>query len=168
MLRICPSQPANAGVRPNKKMNTNKFFLLCIIAFTVVFSQNEIRPSISDTIFSNENDLTPASAIQKLFNDQSNNVIVTVSGKIIKILNDDLKGSRHQKFIIQLSNGHTLLIAHNIDIAQRVTGIKIGTKVIIHGEYEWNNKGGVIHWTHRDINGFHENGWIKVGEEKYD
>ncbi|QOY51204.1 DUF3465 domain-containing protein [Candidatus Sulfurimonas baltica] len=41
------------------------------------------------------------------------------SGDVIRVLSDDNTGSRHQRFIIRLSSGQTLLIAHNIDLAPK-------------------------------------------------
>lgn len=82
------------------------------------------------------------------------------SGKVIKILHDDLKGSRHQKFILKLASGQTLLVAHNIDLAEKIRGLSVDDQVEFYGEYEWDAKGGVIHWTHHDPNGRHEDGWL--------
>lgn len=76
------------------------------------------------------------------------------------ILADDLYGSRHQRFIIELVSGQTLLIAHNIDLAPRINTLFVGDRVKFLGEYAWNDKGGVIHWTHYDPAGGHEDGWI--------
>jgi hypothetical protein len=42
------------------------------------------------------------------------------TGFVRLLLHDDDDGSRHQRFIIQLSNRQTLLIAHNIDVAERI------------------------------------------------
>jgi len=81
-------------------------------------------------------------------------------GKVISVLADDLDGSRHQRFIVQLASGQTLLITHNIDIAPRITGLKVGDSVSFNGEYVWNEKGGVIHWTHHDPQGRHVAGWV--------
>ena len=39
---------------------------------------------------------------------------------------------------------------HNIDIVQRIDGLKAGDNVRFNGEYVWKEKGGVIHWTHHD------------------
>jgi hypothetical protein len=58
---------------------------------------------------------------------------------VTRILADDNDGSRHQRFILEVGGGRTLLIAHNIDLAPRVTGLKVGDTVEFHGEYEWND-----------------------------
>lgn len=82
-------------------------------------------------------------------------------GVVIRLLSDDDRGSRHQRFIVRLSTGRTLLIAHNIGIAPRIPSLQMGDTVAFNGEYEWNDKGGVIHWTHRDPRAHHASGWIK-------
>ncbi len=88
-------------------------------------------------------------------------------GKVIKILRDDTKGSKHQRFILKISNNITVLIAHNIDLAKRVRNIRVGDKITFYGEYEWNKKGGVIHWTHHDPRARHTNGWLKHNGKTY-
>lgn len=40
--------------------------------------------------------------------------------------NDDTNGSRHQRFLLALDAGHTLLVAHNIDLAPRVPELRSG------------------------------------------
>ncbi len=67
-----------------------------------------------------------------------------------------------------MPSGQTVLFAHNIDLAPRLNGLKVGDRVEFHGEYEWNAKGGVIHWTHRDPLGRHEPGWLKHNGRRYD
>lgn len=83
------------------------------------------------------------------------------SGTVIRVLSDDNDGSRHQRFILQLANGRTLLIAHNIDLAPRINGIREGDKVEFFGEFRSNPQGGVIHWTHHDPQGRHPGGWLR-------
>ena len=106
-------------------------------------------------------------AISNAFAQQQSNVQVQASGKVKAILADDNNGSRHQKFILTLGNGLTVLIAHNIDLAPRIEHLKKGDTVEFNGEYEYSPKGGVIHWTHRDPKGFHENGWLKYQGQTY-
>ena len=83
------------------------------------------------------------------------------AGIVSRILPDDDAGIRHQRFILRLQSGQTLLVAHNIDLAPRIDDLKEGDTVEYSGEYEWNPKGGVVHWTHRDPSGRHVAGWLK-------
>lgn len=89
------------------------------------------------------------------------------SGSVTRILSDDNSGSKHQRFIIKLASGQTLLVAHNIDLAPRVAGIAVNDRVQFHGEYEWNSQGGVVHWTHSDPNGRHINGSLRSKGRTY-
>ena len=84
---------------------------------------------------------------------------MTADATVIKNLKDDKKGSQHQKFLVELAPDITLLVAHNIDLAPRAPVVK-GDKIKIKGRYEWNNRGGVVHWTHHDPKGKKEGGWI--------
>ena len=86
---------------------------------------------------------------------------VSGQGRVIKVLKDDREGRRHQRFLLRLGSGQVVLVAHNIDLAPRVEGLRTGDTVEFFGEYEWNAKGGVIHWTHRDPRGRHTDGWLK-------
>lgn len=95
-----------------------------------------------------------------LFADNHSNVQVYGNGTVIAMLPDDLSGSRHQKFIIELNSNQTLLVTHNIDLASRINDLSLGDRIEFFGEYEWNNEGGVIHWTHHDPDEVHVNGWI--------
>lgn len=88
-------------------------------------------------------------------------------GTVSKILRDDLDGSRHQRFILTLTGGRTLLIAHNIDLAPRISSISIGDQIEFYGVFESNPKGGVIHWTHHDPNGRNIGGWLKKNGRIY-
>jgi len=88
-------------------------------------------------------------------------------GSVIRVLPDDNKGSRHQKFIIRLDSGKTLLVAHNIDLAPRIRMITEGDNIEFYGVFEPNAKGGVIHWTHKDPNRRHIDGWLKHNGRTY-
>ena len=104
---------------------------------------------------------------QQAFENRQSDLQVRGSAVVEKILPDDNKGSRHQRFIVRLQSGQKLLIAHNIDLAPRINALQENDPVEFYGEYEWNDKGGVIHWTHHDPKGRHPGGWIKHDGETY-
>lgn len=106
-------------------------------------------------------------SIQSAYRAKASDVQVRSTGIVVKILPDDNIGSRHQKFILKLSKNHTILIAHNISLAPRIKSIKVGDSVEFYGEYEWNAKGGVVHWTHHDPAGKHKGGWLKHKGRRY-
>jgi hypothetical protein len=119
-------------------------------------SQRPIQsPNNSDAVFANA------------FANRLSNLQVSGQGIVIKLLPDDNSASRHQKFIVKLANGQTLLIAHNVDLAPRVSGLSKGDSVMFSGQYEWNANGGLLHWTHRDPDGSHPSGWLKHQGQTY-
>ena len=115
----------------------------------------------AQTPFKHENGSDDVAKIERAFRLKQRDVQVRASGRVIAILPDDNEGSRHQKFILKLSNEQTLLVAHNIDLAPRIANIQKDDKVEFFGEYEYSDKGGVIHWTHHDPADKHVSGWLK-------
>lgn len=105
--------------------------------------------------------------LKDAFQRRTSNIQVEGEGKVSKILPDDKDGSRHQKIIVALNSGQTILIAHNIDLAGKIDPIRLGDFIAFNGEYEWTEKGGLVHWTHHDPNGHHVAGWIKHDGQTY-
>jgi hypothetical protein len=106
-------------------------------------------------------------SVASAFRDNASGVQVSGKGVATRILSDDSDGSRHQRFILKLPSGQTLLVAHNIDLAPRISSLREGDSVEFNGVYEWNSKGGIIHWTHHDPEGRHEAGWLKHNGKTY-
>lgn len=57
------------------------------------------------------------------FRSRANNLQIGGSGTVVKLLPNDNDGSRHQRFIVRLKSGQTLLVAHNVDLAPRVESV---------------------------------------------
>ena len=108
-----------------------------------------------------------ADPIGSAFASGISDIQVEGEGTVTRVLPDDLNGPRHQRFIVQLASGQTLLMAHNIDIAPRIDGLEAGDNVRFSGEYVWNEKGGVVHWTHHDPRGRHVAGWVMRNGKTY-
>ena len=111
--------------------------------------------------------VTDDNAIGRAFASGISDIQVEGEGTVIRVLPDDVNGSRHQRFIVELASGQTLLITHNIDIAPRINALEVGDNVRFTGEYVWNAKGGVIHWTHHDPRGRHVAGWVLHNGKTY-
>lgn len=142
------------------KRQTQRLWLL--VAFIIVIYGASQYPQQQDASVS-----APQTEIADLYQQQQSDVQIEATGRVIRILQDDNDGSRHQRFIIEMADGHTLLVAHNIDLAPRINGLEVGDEVTIYGEYEWNNKGGVMHWTHHDPDNEHPHGWIRHQGQLY-
>lgn len=143
-----------------------KKLILLAVAVALIYGfvhEKGISIPISISLSSQSTDST----LQKAYKNRQNNLQVQGKGVVTKLLRDDLKGSRHQKFILKLSTGQTLLVSHNIDLAPRINRLKTGDTVEFYGKYEWNSKGGIIHWTHHDPDGRHIGGWLKHKDKTY-
>lgn len=102
----------------------------------------------------------------KAARDRESGFLVLLDGEVFKSLPDDTQGDEHQRFLMRLSGGHTLLVAHNTDLAHRIP-IREGDRVRVRGQYEWNERGGVVHWTHLDPGRRREGGWVMLDGKKY-
>ncbi len=116
-------------------------------------------PSSNSKSPATDNKQATLDKIRKAADSQKSGWWLATSGKVIKVLKDDTKGHQHQKFLLKLAPDVTLLVAHNIDLAPRVP-LRKGDSIKIRGRYEWNNRGGVLHWTHHDPKGRKKDGWI--------
>lgn len=149
--------------------------LSCIMVFGFFMSACQpLNTNQTDTMNS-ENDAKGVydcknTAITEAFLAKRSDVQVKGCGIIVSVLPDDTKGSKHQRLIVNLANtqNHTVLIAHNIDLAPKATTVKKDKQIGFYGEYEYNPKGGVVHWTHHDPAGRHQGGWIEVDGKRYE
>ena len=146
---ICSESPVPPGFSITTEAQGNLVGTCRTKAFLIVAaSQGQAERSI-------DND-----TIGRAFESRASDIQVEGEGTVIRVLPDDLKTPRHQRFIVTLSSGQTVLITHNIDIAPRIDELVAGDRVRFNGEYVWNEKGGVVHWTHHDPRGKHVTGWV--------
>lgn len=141
---------------PNFPVLLVALFLGLLAIFNPVRADQVSRPNI-----------LPASQLQHIFQARQSGLMTEGEGVIIKLLPDDTEGSRHQRFILRLENGLTLLFAHNVDLARRIANPRPGDRIRFRGQYEWNDKGGVIHWTHHDPANRHPAGWLEHQGVRY-
>ena len=111
--------------------------------------------------------LSDNAAIGRAFANRARDVRVDGSGSVSRVLSDDNQGGRHQRFLVLLPTGQSILIVHNIDIAPRVDNLRVGDEVEFEGEYVWNSQGGLVHWTHHDPSSRHRPGWVKHAGHVY-
>lgn len=89
------------------------------------------------------------------------------TGFVTRLLPDDGDRSRHQRFIVELKDRRSLLIAHNVEVAERVP-LGLGDRIRFRGLLEENDLGGLVHWTHRDPMGIEDGGFIRYRSRTYD
>ena len=88
------------------------------------------------------------------------------TGLVVRLIPDDEQGSRHQRFILSLPGRQTILLAHNLGLSARVP-VGIGDRVRFRGMYEWNEQGGLVHWTHGDPLGMEKGGYVEFRTRRY-
>ncbi|MBA3770009.1 MAG: DUF3465 domain-containing protein [Blastocatellia bacterium] len=111
--------------------------------------------------------VTTKDAITLAFEQQRSNIAVEGEGIVVRTLSDDTSGVPHQRFIVRIASGSTVLVSHNTNVAERIDDLKTGDQVSFAGEYIWNPQGGLLHWTHRDPAGRQPPGWIRHKGKTY-
>lgn len=140
--------------------------LVLVVAALGYFFAPANKPSPDNGVSQRSTHNDQSALLQTAFAKRQSKVWATVKVKVRKTLMDDNKGSRHQRFLVNLANGQSILVAHNIDLAPRAP-IRAGARIWIKGRYEWSDKGGVLHWTHHNPKGG-RGGWIEVDGKRYD
>ncbi len=102
---------------------------------------------------------------------QRSHIEVTARGVIARDLGTRAGVSAaHEGFLLHLAGasgrGLTVRVEANVDFTGPMP-IAAGESVIVRGEYEFDARGGVIHWTHRDPRGRHPGGYIEIQNKRY-
>lgn len=110
-------------------------------------------------------------SIADLFAARTSDRIVTAAGVVVHILPDDDDTSdgsgRHQQFLVAVDGCDvTVKIAHNLKFGR--VPIRKQDRIRFKGEYEYNDRGGCIHWTHHDPKNWREGGWIEHRGIRYE
>ena len=147
------------NLRRGKNIWVTLLVIIGLVVFQYFYPADVEQPAPEDAAEATE-------VVQAAYAARRSGVWMETAGQVKRLLADDNEGSRHQRFILDVGDGHTVLIAHNIDLAERVP-LRQGDSVTLRGRYEWNDRGGVIHWTHHDPDGRLQGGWIRSQGELY-
>lgn len=114
---------------------------------------------------------TPAanSAVYAAFESGTSRVEVSATGIVTRTMGMRTgRSGTHEGFLMQADGkrGLVLRVEDNVDITGPIP-LRNGQHVIVRGEYEYYPRGGVIHWTHHDPAGRHENGYVEVAGKRY-
>ena len=150
-----------------KNLTYSLFLALALAACEKPVSLPEVaNPEITHNVELTQQADSANASVEQAFSEKQSNVQVSGKGLVVKLLADDTNGSQHQKFLVKINARQTLLFAHNTDLAARVP-LQVGDEITFSGEYEYNPKGGVVHWTHHDPRAQHVAGWLAVHGNKY-
>lgn len=108
-------------------------------------------------------------AVCAAYSAQRSHVEVVADGPVTRLFGvREGRSSPHEGFLMRLASGCSLIV--RVEVNTVFTGsfpLSTGERVIVKGEYEYYSSGGVIHWTHHDPRGRHENGYIDAGGTLY-
>jgi Protein of unknown function (DUF3465) len=163
-MKKSPPLPVGPRRGNNYYLFVAAFAFACYMVFTIFHDRTRNHSNSLSQKEIAESDAILASA----FSNHIGGFKVSGQGEVVKVLPDDNSGTRHQRFIVKLASGQTILIAHNIDIASRINALPTRDTVRFSGQYEWNDQGGVVHNTHRDPKGRHPGGWIEHAGKRFE
>ncbi len=140
------------------------FFIAVAVVIVVIKNKNIQSEFITATTAPNQEVIvnTNTEIIEAIKNSKLLKYVVVHNAKVVKLLPDDKKGPLHQRWIMEIENGLTITVFHNVDIAERVP-LNVGdTLVGVAGELEYGDrwKDPIMHWTHEDPQGQRKAGYV--------
>lgn len=141
--------------------------LISLVLLALVF-WNFLKPkSMSQTAVIEEKPISSLTPFEKGLDCKCDqNFVVTPSLKVIKKLKDDNKGVRHQKWLLQNSNGQIILFVHNLELCKPLD-IEKNDSVQLAGEFKWTEKGALVHWAHFDPKKKRPDGYVEFKGQKH-
>ncbi len=110
-------------------------------------------------------------AVYDAWRAQQSRVEVDASGSVARLLGERSgRYGPHAGFLLHLSGGASHGLTVRVEVNERFTGplpLVAGEPVQVRGEYEFDPRGGVIHWTHRDPRRRHPDGYIVLARHRY-
>ncbi|MBC7754003.1 MAG: DUF3465 domain-containing protein [Moraxellaceae bacterium] len=93
---------------------------------------------------------------------------IVKNAQVVKSLPDDKNGPLHQRWIMEIENGITITVFHNVDIAERVP-VTVGSRLTVAGELEYGDKwkDPIMHWTHDDPQNRRKAGYVILNGTTY-
>jgi hypothetical protein len=131
------------------------------IAFLLLVLWRQFGPGLPVDVTRRHDEIAAA------FTDQRSGLMLEFDARVLRILTEAAPESPQQRFVVELDNGHVLLVVHDLERAAAVP-LAPYDLVRIRGEYQWNEQGGEVHWTHRDPGFGLKHGWIEHKGKRYD
>ena len=103
----------------------------------------------------------PNTAFIRAYQERVSGLQLSVSGKITHVFPSPETGDQHQKFIVQLDAGQSVMVIHNRALGSAIDGLLEGETIEVFGEYQWDQGGGIIRRTHQDPASHRQAGWVK-------
>lgn len=142
----------------------NKLVVAFILAWAVVifglnYKSSDVEPAIpkQKEVTMNSN----AEIVAAIKKSAPLKYVIVTNAKVVKLLTDDKNGPLHQRWIMEIENGLTITVFHNVNIAERVP-LAEGSYVTAAGELEYGDKwkDPIMHWTHEDPQGRRKAGYV--------
>jgi hypothetical protein len=105
--------------------------------------------------------------VEKAFYDQQSDLMVEVTGQVVRVVRPVEGHEGHQEFQLRLPKGQLLMVVRNTSAGDRVP-LESNDRVTVRGNYQWSELGGVIHGAQRDYSLDRMHGWVELDGKKYD
>ena len=110
-------------------------------------------------------------AVYEAWRSQRSHLEVTADGSIARVLGTRRGPSGvHEGFLLHLGGsagrGLTVRVESNVDLTGPIP-LRAGQAATVRGEYVYDPRGGLIHYTHLDPRGRHAAGYVRVDGRIY-